>query len=316
MHCIQLAELAAKLADWGPSLIYRKNSLRSEAVVDYWVASKTRLDLWHHAISKNRKAARGGDWVRLHQWWELHLPLMEEILVSDVLARVVAAIADASERYGSDPDSPHGDTVHNTKSGVAAISEDGNDISPIAHAVHLNHLEIRNRVQQLMLNNRGCRVSDAVRLNRLRKAIESWTDAWLGRMAAIDPDSAAYGFVQHRVRSHADDAQTCRSDRASAPLTTLMMASMRSSLRRCSRPQPALPESNRRIAESVLAMLSPALFDDVGFVKSISHHRVEVDHLTGDRRPAEKKRSEPMDPPKTTEAPDACRDAFERWYLA
>ena len=97
---------------------------------------------------------------------------MEEVLVSEILARVVAALGAGIDERSADE-----------------------EISPVTHAILLNHLEASNRVHQIILKARGAAVTKAERLNRVRQGIESWTDVLIG--SDVDTHCRARS-VRHR----------------------------------------------------------------------------------------------------------------------
>ncbi len=264
MHCITLAELAAVLAQHAPAIVYRNPAIPSVAMVQYWAASRSRFDLWHQTMARYSNAERAGDAIMLRRWWREHIVVLEEVLVSEMLTRVVAALGDAVDA-GSGTD----------------------EVAPITRAIHLSHLEAANRVQHLMLRGRGSSVQDAVRLNRLRTGVERWTDVLLGRMAVDATDVIRYGFDQSRARTHAGEMRSYGHGPARETALWLMDAAMRDMLSRRMSSQAALPQANKNIAESVIMMLRDDLFDSVGTLKSLKLQRINLDHHSSDTMPHE-----------------------------
>ncbi len=254
MHCVYLADLAAVLSTHGPAILYRRQSISPQAVTQYWTSSRTRLELWHGAIARYQRAEHSGDWVRMRAWWRDHIGVLEEILVSELLTRVVAALAAGLDR-----------------------NQDDEELSPITHAIFLSHLETRNRVQHLMLFGRGSSVQNAVRLNRLRKGVERWNDALLGRLWSSVPTEIRYAIDADRARNYAEDARCQSCGDAQRTSDWLLAAAMHDTLSRRSSPTVALPQANRQVADSVLLMLRPELFDSVGTMKSLWMHRMQFD---------------------------------------
>ncbi len=254
MHCVHLADLAAVLSQHGPAILYRHESVPAAAVARYWTSSRGRFELWHRAIGRYQRAEQLGDWVQMRAWWRDNTGVLEEILLSDMLTRVVAALATGLDR-GRDED----------------------EISPIAHAVYLTHLETRNRVQHLMLFGRAGSVQNAVRLNRLRKGVERWTDALLGRLWAHMPEEICYAIDPDRARACAEDARSQIGCDTRETADWLLGAAMHDMLsRRCSSTA-SLPQANRSVGDSVMLMLRPDLFDSVGTLKSLWLHRLRFD---------------------------------------
>ncbi len=289
MHCITLAELAAILAQHAPAIVYRRPSIPSEAIVQYWAGSRGRFELWHQAMARYRNAERAGDAILLRRWWREHILFLEEVLVSEMLTRVVAAIGYALDARG-----------------------ETDEVAPITHAIQLSHLEATNRVQHLMLRGRGSTVQDAVRLNRLRTGVERWTDALLGRISDDSAGLARYGFDQARVKSHAQEMRTYGFGAARETALWLMNAAMRDMLCRRTSPHTALPEANRNIAESVMMMLQNDLFDDLGTLKSLQRHRIDWDHQYGETAPVEA-----VEPDKQSShaIDDYFQNDMQRWHI-
>ncbi len=254
MHCVHLADLAAVLSQHGPAILYRRESIPAEAVSRYWASSRGRFELWHRVIGRYQRAEQTGDWVKMRAWWRDHTGVLEEILVSEMLTRVVAAIA-AGLDHGRDED----------------------EISPITHAIHLTHLETRNRVQHLMLFGRAGSVQNAVRLNRLRKGVERWTDALLGRLWAHMPEEICYAIDSQRARACAEDARAQIGCDTRETADWLLSAAMHDMLSRRSCSTASLPQANRNVGDSVMLMLRPDLFDSMGTLKSLWLHRIQYD---------------------------------------
>lgn len=254
MHVIQLAELAAVLAHHGPALLYRHAPIPPEAINGYWTASRLRMDLWNQTLARFNRAKASGNHYRMRCWWQDHTGVLEEILASELLTRVIAAVADGSDR---------------------AAGRD--DFSPIAQAIHLSHLEARNRVQAAILDRRGCSIEDAVRLNQLRCIVERWIDVLVGKLASTDEELLRYGIEADRVKEYANES----SDLGVAPgrqtLDWLTRASMIDGLRRKISKVPSLPQANREVGNSAMMLLRPDLFDSVGTLKSLWLHRIERD---------------------------------------
>ena len=176
MHSVLIADIAALVSQHGPAVLYRGDTVPPEAVTQYWASSRSRFELWHQTMTRYRHAEKSGDAILMRAWWREHSVVLEEVLVSEMLTRVLAAL-------GAGLDS----------------SEKAEEISPVTHAVYLSHLEARNRVQQMLLFGRGNSVQDAVRLNRLRQGVERWTDVLIGRMSVQSPSHICYAIDADRA---------------------------------------------------------------------------------------------------------------------
>lgn len=261
MHAVQLADLAAILALHGPSLLFRRELISEEALHAYWAANRGRSESWNRRLGEYQEHERDGGMADLRQWWEEQYPLLEEILLSEPLTRIYAGLAASLDAKG-----------------------ETEQISPITHSVFLNHLEARNRVLQLMIYGRGAAVEVAVRLNRLRAAVESWCDALIGHLGGSqDRQWERYAVDVSRARAFAEDARQLPSGTARDTAGWLMTAAMRETLVRRSQPHAATPKANQQVSDAVLMCLRPDLFDSVGVLKSLWLHRLQRGAEQADR---------------------------------
>lgn len=261
MHAVQLADLAAILALHGPSLLFRRELIAEEALQAYWTTNRSRFESWNRRLGEYALHEREGGMADLRQWWEDQYPLLEEILLSEPLTRVYAGLA-ASLEAKSEP----------------------REVSPLTHSVFLKHLEARNRVLQLMIYGRGASIEVAVRLNRLRAAIESWCDALIGHLGGShEREWERYAIDVQRARAFAEDARQLPPGTARDTAGWLMTAAMRETLVRRSQSLAATPVGNQQISDAVLMCLRPDLFDSVGLLKSLWLHRLQRGAEQADR---------------------------------
>lgn len=292
MHCILTADLAALISHHGPAILHVRDAVPAAAVTDYWTHSKQRFDLWHQAMMRYRRAEGSGDLQSMRAWWHDHVAIMEEVLVTELLTRVIAALAAGLE-----------------------LESESDEISPVTHAVHLTHLEARNRVQQIMLRGRGCSVPDAVRLNRLRQAVERWMDALIGRMSAHAPYSVRYATDPARAEEYAAEMRACGHGPSRNTSAWLMNAAMHDTLRRRCSHHAALPEANHAVARSVMSMLRPELFDSFGVMKSLWLHRLQRGSDHSDLAVDQVIAPQPQESSSAEAEEQAEGPQFHRWYI-
>jgi len=261
MHVLQLAELATVLAHQSPAVLIRHSPVSRDAAHQYWTASRSRFELWHQAMTRYSRARSSGDPFRMRCWWDEHLPVLEEVLASELLTRVVTALADGIDRR---------------------IGRD--DFSPIAEAVYWSHLEARNRVQSTILDRRGCSVRDAVHLNQLRRTLENWIDSTIGQIASQDDLVVRFGIDMSRTRLHARESAMASTTESWPTVAALTRSTLYESLRSKLSPSAALPQANRAVTNSILQMLRPELFDGYGTLKSLWLHRTELSGGKSDQR--------------------------------
>ena len=291
MHTALLVELAAVVSEHGPAVLYGRDSLAPEAVTQYWTATHSRFNLWHQAMARYRRAEQAGNSKAMMEWWRDHTVVMEEILVSEILTRVVAALG----------------------AGMDAGSAE-EEISPVTHAIHLNHLEARNRVQQIMLFGRVNYAHVVDQLNRLHQGMESWTDVLIGRMAVRNREPIQYAIDPNRAIEYAEEAADFQGRGAARNTShSLMNLSMNNMIRQRTSANPSLPAANREVARSVMLMLRPELFDSVGVLKSLWMHRLENSAERTDRM-LEELTSPDIHDAETADSLELTGGAyFERW---
>ena len=88
---------------------------------------------------------------------------------------------------------------------VPTIGRRGTDeAEPVARSVLIGHIEARHRVLTLMARTPGIDAEAAVKLNRLRRRAERWTDLLVGHLADMHGVSE-FAFDPQRARDFAED---------------------------------------------------------------------------------------------------------------
>lgn len=252
MHSVLLVDLAAVVSEHGPTILYGRNTLAPEALTQYWSATHACFGLWHQAMARYSRVEKSGNQRAIDAWWSDHTALMEEILVSEILTRVVAALGAGMDERSSEE-----------------------EISPVTHAILLNHLEASNRVHQIILKAQCTTATKAERLNRVRQGIESWTDVLIGRMSIRNSAPVQYAIDPERANEYAEEASLQGHGVTRRTSNALMNIAMRDMISQRMSSEPALPAANREVSRSVMLMLRPELFDSVGALKSLWMHRLE-----------------------------------------
>lgn len=267
MHCVTIADLAATLSQYGPSLLDLRPNVPSEVILRYWTASRSRHELWHRAMGRYRDAQATGNYRLIRDWWGEHSLVLEEIIVSELLTRVVAAIGAESAAPGDSTDQG-GPTDH-------VASESHESLAAVTHGVFVAQLEASNRVGRIILDGKGAQVAELVRLNRLRYGVERWTDWLIGRVSVNLTRGYDYCIDAERAKTFCDEIEETAVSTPDDTTTWLMNAAMRDMLVRRTSAEAALPQANHHVASSVLALFRPELFDAEGFPKSMWLRRLQ-----------------------------------------
>ena len=270
MHCVTLADLAAVLALHGPRFIYRRSEISSEVLVNYWTENRNRFESWHRTIGQYRDIERQGDWSQMTAWWDQERATVDEILVSEMLTRVVAALALGVDQQNALTQRDGG-------------RDDTEPLSPIMHGVFMSHLEASNRVHQMTLARKGCSIRHLVQIDRLRRAVQRWNDVLIGRLAISWPRGSTYCYDLDRARDFGIEYQSMGDSQQQEAATELLNASMRLTLSNRTESRVASPNLNRALATSVMRLFRPESFDSFGYPKSMRTLRIQLDEQTSNR---------------------------------
>ena len=269
MHVRDLIDLAAFVGAEGSTMLRSVRRVSPEAMGQYWMASKCRLDRWGRALREFRqqsgsvagRADMSGSGIRA---------VCEEVLASEMLVRVWSCVVlSLEDKLG------------------------GDEAGPLVKSVLAGHVEITNRVLNLLTLNGVMRSRPAAELNRLRRLVERWTDLILGRLG--EPfDFSSVAFDAGRARDFAEDFSPATHSKTSRDAWALLTASLRATFSRRLESDSPSEELNSRIAGAILACFPAEMFDSVGVYHSLwqsrlsamtSDTQVMVEELLSDDRP-------------------------------
>ncbi len=254
MHCVELAELSSLLSRQAAALFLLRPAIGHESLTRYWIQSRQRLEQWHQGLAQYLSLESAGRPVAMQVWWSDYEPMLEEVIVTESLTRVFAAIG----------------------MGLDAVSKQ-REIEPVTHSIHLSHLEARNRVLQLLLFGRGGSVTQSMGLNRLRRASERWTDRLLAPIVSIHRNANCYANDPQRCLAYVQEWQEEKHPDSQRLASFLTQIAMRTTLAERTGQRAALPNCNREVARSILACLSSECFDSLGLLKDFSTARLSSD---------------------------------------
>ncbi len=238
MHARELVELAALVSVNGPLLIRQNVPIPNASVEQYWTASKSRLDRWARALKQLNSAASPAPSATFVT------SLLEEILTGEILTRVWAAVACTHDRL---------------------LCTD--QLEPIARSVLIGHLEARHRVLTLLVRQSSIDSEEAVKLNRLRRRTERWTDMLVGYLMGLF-DVGQFAIDPQRARDFAEDLSFQNHLPGGRHAWPLLQASLQAAFQQGLSPTSPNPELNRQIANSILSCFPPELFDGSGIPRS------------------------------------------------
>ena len=151
MHAQKLIEIAGWISLHGKSLIDNCPVLPDDALSEYWIASRCRIDHWGRALRSlgHSESVVSGE---LTSHAEPLLSLAEEVFLSEVLARVVAAVA-------------HVHDTHHKR----------DEANPIGSNTLDAHKEARSRLRSLIFTWWPANSPKARHARSLAKQAERWT---------------------------------------------------------------------------------------------------------------------------------------------
>jgi hypothetical protein len=249
MHHRDLAELAALLAIHAPAIVQRRQPLPAGSSQAYWAASKCRFDRWGRVL-RQLTAAESDVHLPPTVSWPRVAPVLEEILVSELLTRVWTATAIACD---------------------AALREQ--ELEPVARSVFTSHLDARRRVLTLIAEGRILALGQIIELNRLRRRLERWTDMLLSHFTDLI-DTVEFTFEPGRARDFADDLDRDSVGENQQFTSQLMLVSVRASFADGLAERAANPDLNRRIGSAVLDLFGDQMSESVGSAKPLWLERI------------------------------------------
>ncbi len=246
MHAHELADLAAIVAVHGDQLISADAATMDRTLVAYWKASRCRFDRWYCSLALLAKHKQRSGWA------PLEIATFEEIVVSEILTRVVATIAVAyDERHHA------------------------NDAGPIGQNIFTAHLDAKRRAIALVIApHRNQKQTDE--FLALRRQCDRWTDLLL---AYLLPHAAVDEFAANpaRVGDFAYDAREhLRSGASSDMAVTMIVAGIRSSLGSLGGQFAPNTDLNLEIATALVGGFAPDFFDSHGHLRSMWLERLRT----------------------------------------
>jgi hypothetical protein len=241
MHTRELIELAGMIATRGDLLIAGEEHLQPDGAAAYWSAAQCRSARWSRAMKQHSLRVCASASEQAGGLWTSIRPTLEEILASEVLCRVFAAVCCVHEkRHGSD------------------------ELTPIVRVVMSRQMETRLRALNLLVYGHGLRIEDSVNLNRLRKLTERWVDLLLSLVGA-PADVAEFAFRQERLREFSAQWRMGPTGQAQRTLT---LASLRIAYQYSLSNAVPNADLNQKIASGVMGCLDSTAFDSTGLMKS------------------------------------------------
>ncbi|HWB08730.1 MAG TPA: hypothetical protein VG826_05885 [Pirellulales bacterium] len=246
MNIGELLELAAVVTARAPRLVGVAAELPSETLERYWSASKCRNERWAQSL---RRLANPDDEPPSQELDDC-VAVLQEILCSEVLTRVWAAVLTAYDRRRRTADA-----------------------EPVARNVLAGHLEARHRALTLLVRGRNVPSREAAELNRLRRQSERWNDMLIGHLLLTE-DVAEFAFDAELAREFADDFRGQAAWREMGVAWTVVAASLRGGFRGVVGRISCNADLNAQIGAAILCTFGHDLLDSFALPSSLWAARV------------------------------------------
>jgi len=236
--------------------VHESPRLVDDALHTYWSASRCRLDRWGRGLRTGPPRMNFPNHAQTSQSTSVVTwGLAEEILVSEILSRVIATLF---------------------------VSHDRNHLreeaGPVARNVLYGHIDARRRLLRLPrpadTSTTGSPPAD---IQKLFARCARWNDLLLGH---ILPHSKVeeFAFDTERAREFSIDVDQWAVDPATEDMTaTLLRSSLRISLSGSAEAREGYSaELNAQIGAAAISCFGPELFDSFGLLKSTWQQRIET----------------------------------------
>lgn len=251
MHANQLADIAAWVAIHSSTFALGEKENTALDAKAYWAKSKCRIARWNSTLKMFDYDLR--DPERNHNPWPAIEIVIEEIVISEMLTRVMAAAFVASDEYSNQ-----------------------DELKGLAHSLLIAHMETRNRAMRILLSGRAANEQIFDRINQLRRQVERWTDLFLSRFDQSSK-AAEFGFNVQRVKDFAGE-RVVYGDEEFRRQQQILIKSMANNLQSLTKKYSANPDLNREIATGVLGCFAGDRFDSLGLPKSTQLFWLEKSH--------------------------------------
>ena len=255
MHAISLAELSSTFVALAATMLDRKIAPLRTAAHEFWIHQRSRHDYWSQLLAEHRDSLnRTGASYRARKWHEI-LPVLQEILVTEPLSRALACFAAQLEEQ--------------------KISD---EFAALAQSVLVSHIEARHRCLHLIVFGNGLPVETAVKLNRIRRHLEAYSDNLIAAFPdVVNIDALCFDsnvVRQSRIELQQLSRRSCADDDSfGGPWLTIHMHLLAHQLWRTLRFdldwRASSGRLNHRLSQAVLGMLPATAFDSLGVPRSL-----------------------------------------------
>ncbi len=241
MHAMDLADLANTMVRLAPAQLASRIPPNLANAQEYWLTARYRHENWMHELARHRDEIQRPGTSRRIRMWQNILPIMQEILLSEPLARTLAYQATLLE-----------------ESKVCC------EFSAVANSALAAHIEARQRCLHLIVFGQGLSVENAVLLNRLRRSLERYTD----QLLALLPPTRNSGLFCFEFKFFTQCQSQIRNSERTTAWVTLHTGFLSEQFWQLAHPnidwRAGSARLNHQLSRHVLGLLPSASFDSLG----------------------------------------------------
>ncbi|QDU37786.1 hypothetical protein Mal4_21030 [Maioricimonas rarisocia] len=250
-----VAEFSAVCAVHGSHVVAAGQPVGDAWLERYLDACSRRARMWHQAHQECTQTSDAAPVDAAPR----HMPIVhlaDEILVTEVLTRTWTGVMAELARKASQP-----------------------DVESAAWHGYMLHLKAKQTVLADLLYQTVLPVGVMLRVNRLRRRLEKWSDMFVSQVAG-EHVARELAFETHRVDEFRDEQVTWRTGHRSKEL---LVASVRQAVPADTRVVPERAEVHRELMSLQVALFPADAFSGTGLLKSPHQAAIERGSRMNDR---------------------------------
>jgi len=241
-HTVELAALVSKQSD---QVIETPQQLPESAIQDFWVHSQRRLFDWMRQLVRYPVEIESSSAVGRRRIWRRTESLLVDFFVSDVLARVWAAVLTAADQRQCQQRT-----------------------EPLARHILAGYLQTRYLALNLMVSGPDVPPDRLREVNRIRRKTECWTDLLLGPLV-VRYEVKNFAVNADRALQFGQDQLSHRDSDVSNTAWNLILLSARLTFPARQPLSPIHSICQRKISDAVLSTFPADAIHDFSLLKSI-----------------------------------------------
>jgi hypothetical protein len=258
----QAIELTGIVSAHSPNLIEAREPLPTAALDRYHDASQARIQSWLRSLDELPQEIIKASAGARSRIWQRAEPMLIDVLAGELMARVWGAVLTACGRARRTTAAEH-----------------------IARDVLKAQIEARERVLRLLTDGPHLTLERVVKLDRLQKSLQRWTDLFLGHLVRRHA-LKDFPFDLERCLDFGEEQLRGSWEARQDQVWELYFVCVRSLFPAMALPVGIYAEWRDEIFRSMLACLAGPLFLDDGLIKSVRLRRLLTNGTLSESPPA------------------------------